>query len=60
MYGIQDAANIWQKHYTRVLEEAGFTRGRSNGAVFYHKEKGIRVLVHGGDFLVLGTQGQID
>jgi len=53
MYGTQDASAIWQDHYCGTLIEAGFQRGRSNGAVFYHPTRGTRVLVHGDDFVAL-------
>ncbi|CAE7854404.1 GIP [Symbiodinium necroappetens] len=54
MYGTQDAPSIWQTHYTQILTEAGWKRGRSNGAVFFHPLLDARVLVHGDDFLCLG------
>ena len=60
MYGTQDASAIWQRHYSSILESAGFARGRSNGAVFYKESGDIRVLVHGDDFLVLAKQEEIE
>ena len=63
MYGTQDAPSIWQTHYTQVLTEAGWKRGRSNGAVFFHPLLDARVLVHGDDFFCLGddaTQEALD
>ena len=54
MYGTQDAPNIWQQHYTQLLIKAGYLRGKSNGSVFYHPTLGVRVLVHGDDFMALG------
>ena len=56
MYGTQDAPAIWQDHYTQTLIQAGWKRGRSNGAVFYHPVLDARVLVHGDDFLCLGDE----
>ncbi len=53
MYGTQDASAIWQDDYCELLGESGFCRGRCNGAVFYHPGRGIRILVHGDDFVVL-------
>ena len=54
MYGTQDAPNIWQSHYTGLLESVGICRGKSNASVFYRDRDGIRIVVHGDDFLVLG------
>ena len=60
MYGTQDASQIWQKDYTELLRTHGFVQGVSNGAVFYNSELDCRVMVHGDDFAVLGTQGCVD
>eukprot|EP00435_Cladocopium_sp_Y103_P050944 s1858_g15.t1 len=58
MYGTPDAPNIWQQHYTTLLESADIKRGRSNASVFYRERDGTRVVVHGDDFLVLSdSQG---
>ena len=56
MYGTQDAPAIWQDHYSSVLKDAGWKRGKSNGAVFYHPELDANILVHGDDFLCLGDE----
>ena len=53
MYGTQDAPNIWQSHYTGLLESVGIC-SKSNASVFYRDRDGIRIVVHGDDFLVLG------
>eukprot|EP00434_Breviolum_minutum_P042976 symbB.v1.2.038276.t1/scaffold5896.1/size48089/1 len=60
MYGTQDAPAIWQAHYTGILESAGFKRGRSNASVFYREADGVRVVVHGDDFLALGDRTGLD
>ena len=61
MYGTQDASAIWQDDYSEMLcSEGGFERGKSNGAVFYHPTSDTRVMVHGDDFAVLGTQTDVD
>ena len=56
MYGAQDAPNIWQSHYSQILVDAGYQRGKSNSSVFYHPEHDVRIMVHGDDFLALGDQ----
>ena len=56
MYGTQDAPNIWQSHYSGILIEGGYKRGKSNASVFYHPQHDVRVMVHGDDFLALGDQ----
>ena len=51
MYGTQDAPNIWQSHYSGILIEGGYKRGKSNASVFCHPQHDVRVMVHGDDFL---------
>ena len=60
MYGTQDAPAIWQAHYTGILESAGFKRGRSNASVLHREADGVRVVVHGDDFLALGDHSGLD
>jgi hypothetical protein len=51
MYGTRPAAGNWQKCYTEVLIENGFTTAASSTCIFYHKVRDIRVFVHGDDFV---------
>ena len=54
MYGTRDASAIWQKSYTELLIRAGFAKNQAWPSCFYHEGYGgIRVLVHGDDFVVL-------
>ena len=56
MYGTQDAPNIWQSHYSQILVDAGYLKGKLNASVIYHPGHNIRIMVHGDDFLALGDQ----
>ena len=60
MYGTRDAAYNWEMEYTRVLVAVGFRQGVSTPCVFIHDERKIRVCVHGDDFVVTGTQRDIE
>ena len=60
MYGTQDAPNIWQTHYTEILQKAGFRRGLSNASVFYQEAWDVRVMGHGDDFLALGDAQHLE
>ena len=40
--------------YSRRLVEHGFSQGIATPCVFHHKEKGIRTLVHGDDYVSVG------
>lgn len=60
MYGTLDAAEQWARHYTEVLEAAGFTCGASNPCHFWHESRDIWMLVHGDDFLTISEQDDQD
>jgi len=53
MYGSQDASNLWQKDYSRLIEEEEFLPGVANPAMFYCAKWDARLLVHGDDFVLL-------
>ena len=42
------------------LKSVGFISGRASPCVFYNPERGIRLVVHGGDFTVLGYEEDLD
>ena len=55
LYGKRTAANSWEREYTKTLIEAMFSPGRANKCTFYHAAKGVRIVVHGDDFVVTGS-----
>ena len=42
------------------MESIGFRRGQSTPCIFCHKDKGIRVVIHGDDFALLGSSVALD
>ena len=60
MYGTRDAAQNWEADYTELMMNIGFQQGRASPCVFWHPEKGIRAVIHGDDFTMLGHQGSLD
>ena len=60
LYGTQDASAVWQHNYCKRFEAAGYTRGRSNGALLYNAEDDVCSMTHGDDFAVLGDDEGID
>ena len=60
MYGTRDAAQNWEAAYADMLERFGFKRGVSSACVFWHPELDMRLVVHGGDFTVLGSECSLD
>ena len=54
-YGTRDAGALWEEHYASVLTNLGFVRGKASPTCFFHPTKLISVVVHGDDFVALGT-----
>ena len=60
MYGALDAAQNWEMEYVEFMESIGFRRGQSTPCIFWHVEKGIRAVIHGDDFTLLGNEASLD
>ena len=60
MYGTRDAAKNWEYEYVEWLMSIGFVSGRASPCVFYHAVKGLRLMVHGDDFTILGYEQDLD
>jgi hypothetical protein len=60
LYGKRTAANSWEREYTKTLIEALFSAGRANKCTFYHEGKGVRIVVHGDDFVVTGPPAGLE
>ncbi len=60
MYGPPVSAQNWELEYTEMMTDMGFRQGSYSACVFYHEEKNVRVVVHGGDFTVLGPSKSLD
>jgi hypothetical protein len=56
LYGMRVAAKNWEKEYSRAMVENGFLQGVANASSFYHESRGIRVVVHGDDFVCSGAE----
>eukprot|EP00971_Amphidinium_carterae_P350127 6491397-Amphidinium_carterae.1 len=59
MYSTQDAVQIWQKDYAKLLGGKHWKQGDSNGALFYDTVSQARAVVHGDDFLLLGDDDDV-
>ena len=60
LYGTRDAPQQWERFAARSLEALGFTRGRACATCFYHRDRQLRCLVHGDDFLFSGSDANLD
>ena len=59
MYGIRDAALNWSKEYADTLKSAGFVQGRSNPCLFRNHKLDVSIMVHGDDFIAVGTEANL-
>jgi len=57
LYGTRDAAANFQKRVKRVMVRLGFKIGRYNPCTFWHKERKIKTIVHGDDFITKAKRG---
>ena len=60
MYGTRPAASKWEEHYSKVLVNAGFRKGRASPCTFIHSKRGLRCVVHGDDFTTPGTDTELN
>ena len=56
LYGTRDAATNWQEEVAKEMLSWGFERGRYNPCLYYHKSTGLKTLVHGDDFVSVGSR----
>lgn len=60
MYGTRDAAQNWHQEYTQQFLGNGFQQGLASPCVFYNQQRGIRIYVHGDDYVSCGTQESLE
>jgi hypothetical protein len=59
LYGMRVAAKNWEKAYSSTMRKCGFVQGKANATSFYHRERGLRVVVHGDDFIASGSEDNL-
>ena len=58
-YGCRDAATNWQEEVAKEMVSWVFSRGRYNPCLYYHKETQLKCLVHGDDFVSVGSRKSV-
>ena len=56
LYGTRDAATNWQNEVAKEMHKWGFKRGKYNPCLYWHKELNLQTLVHGDDFVSVGSK----
>ena len=59
LYGTRDAALNFQKEVGKLMSSLGFRTSKFNPSLFHHPREGIKVLVHGDDFVATGERSKV-
>ena len=59
LYGTRDAALNFQKEVRHFMKSIGFACGRYNVSTYFNKERQLKCLVHGDDFVIEGEKEDI-
>ena len=59
LYGTRDAAMNWQEEVAELMLKHGFTRGRYNPCLYFHREREPRTFLHGDDFATVGSRSAV-
>ena len=60
LYGRRNAAISWDKNYAEKLAAVGFKGSRAAPTTFYKPTTKVRLVVHGDDFTLSGTQVELE
>ena len=56
LYGARDAAANWQEEVAKEMQRWGLKGGKYNPCLHYNEKTGLEVLVHGDDFVSVGSR----
>ena len=59
MIGARDVAHFWGEGCAETMLSIGFAQGRASPSPFYHADKGIRTYIHGGDCVLVASEGDL-
>ena len=59
LYGTRDAAINFQNEVKRMMQRIGFLQSKYNASLYFNPTSGVRVLVHGDDFVAVGDRAEI-
>ena len=60
LYGTRIAASAWEADYGEKMVQWGFKRGASCPCIFRQSSRPLWVVVHGDDFVMLGSDEQMN
>ena len=56
MYGLRDAGQNFEFKVAEVMKELGYTQCVYNPCIYAHPVHWVQIVIHGDDFVVLGTR----
>merc|ERR1711884_868683 len=56
LYGTRDAAGNWSDTVANHLKKIRFRQGNASSNVYYHRERDLSTLVHGDDYVTVGSE----
>ena len=56
LYGTRDAAANFQSEVKKFMTKLGFNVGKYNVSTYYHKQRQLRTMIHGDDFITVGAR----
>ena len=59
LYGTRDAAVNFQNEVKRMMQKFGYVQAKYNASLYYHPATGVRVMVHGDDFVAVGWRSAV-
>ena len=59
LYGTRDAAVNFQNEVRKMMLKIGYTQGKYNASLYYNAATGVKVIVHGDDFVAVGEREQV-
>ena len=60
LYGLRDAPQIWQEHFSNALVQLGFEVAPTTVGLMRHTEKGIVLACHVDDVIAAGCLGSLE
>ena len=59
LYGTRDAAANFQNEVKHMMAKAGFNQLKYNASLYHNPITGVRVMVHGDDFVAVGRRDKV-
>ncbi|MDA8609425.1 hypothetical protein N9L19_00760 [bacterium] len=59
LYGTWGTLINWQEEVAKEMGRLGFAQGQCNTCLYYHRQRNLRIFLHGSDFATVGTRQEV-